>query len=218
MPFCKLSVQYPACVPKAQFLPPSREYPDGRWFNHTIQKKDAWVAEQYEIHVTEREILERNKTLRKARINEYGDEGKIEERFYKSSDCQFAYRNYFCWINFPRCDFKRDLTFPTCKSACENYFISCKFEADLWRCGKSKWFNGNEPESPSIDPISQELTYKRDYFPGQPFRANKFSLKGNDLVVCTPSIQGSAYSNTHLGYQAVLSSIAIVYLSFAFFV
>lgn len=190
MPFCADSVGYPVCVPKAQSMPPSREFPIGRWDNHTIYKKDDWVKANYYAHVRYREGIEKEYNYpEKATMNENGTEPTyfpyvaVAVRFHQSPDCQEAYRNYFCWINFPRCDAKRDLTFPTCRSACENFFISCGYIKDLHRCGKSKWYNGYFPEPPP---------YKRDYFPGQPFRQNKFSLAGNDMVVCTPSIQGSA--------------------------
>lgn len=222
MPFCQHAVAYPACIPKEQSLPPSREFPDGRWSNITLKvsQKDKWIEEMFKLHIFERENIEKSKDLRSKQINEWGDEGKVVERFYKNHDCQDAFRNYFCWINFPRCDIRgaAQETFPTCKSACENFFIACQYDRDLWRCGKSKWFNGYAPEQPIADPISGSVTYLRDYFPGQPFRANKFSLKGNDLVVCTPSIQGSANSNLNLGYQAVLSTVIIVYLSFTLYI
>lgn len=64
-------------------------------------------------------------------VNEFGDSGTIRKRFYKKPDCQSAYRNLFCWLNFPRCDMSRDLTLPTCRSACENFFIACGYERGM---------------------------------------------------------------------------------------
>ena len=135
--------------------------------------------------------LERNKTLYNLNTNEYGDTGHIKVRFYKNKDCQNAYKNYMCWINFPRCDLSTDETLPTCRSACENYFISCGYEQKLWRCGKTKYFNGYFPEYPSSS-TSGNTSYLREYFPGQPFRKNKFIKKtGEEIPICTPAVKGS---------------------------
>ena len=135
--------------------------------------------------------LERNKTLYNLNTNEYGDTGHIKVRFYKNKDCQNAYKNYMCWINFPRCDLSTDETLPTCRSACENYFISCGYEQKLWRCGKTKYFNGYFPEYPSSS-TSGNSSYLREYFPGQPFRKNKFVKKtGEEIPICTPAVKGS---------------------------
>lgn len=190
MPFCSKAVKYAACIPKFQSLPPSREFPLGRWFNHTTLTKDTWVHDTSGSFIRERMELERNKTLRKARTNEFGDDGKIRRRFYKKKDCKNAFRNLFCWLNFPRCDFKSDQTFPTCRSACENFFISCGYERGLWRCGRSKYFNGYRPEKPRKK--DGNVTYLREYFPGQPFRDNKFFSGGSEAAICTPAIDGAA--------------------------
>lgn len=207
MPFCGQIIDFPVCVPKAQSLPVSREYPDGKWKEHTVKKKDDWVFETYNQFIQNRTGFESNKRWREERRNERGEEGRIAFRFYKNPDCKNAYKNLFCWTNFPRCDSKKDLTFPMCRSTCENYFISCEYERDLWRCGKSKYFNGYEPEIPlTMESIEvndsttgevetiQSPVYLRDYFPGQPWRENKYSLKGNELRQCTPAVTGSAAS------------------------
>lgn len=211
MPFCAEKVTYTACVPKVQVLPSSRAFPDGRWTNHTMKKKDAWVFEGFMAHVTERVALEQNVSLRKANRNEYGDVGKIRRRFNKRPDCKNAYKNLFCWINFPRCDKERDLTLPTCRSACENFFKSCGYERGLWRCGKSKFFNGYEPEQPKVDQISGDVQYLRDYFPGQPFRENKYTTGGSELPICTPAITGAAASGLFVNnrIQAVYGIVAV---------
>lgn len=218
MPFCSGSVAYPVCVPRQQQLPASRLFPEGRWSNHTILKKDTWVQDTYTEFKKFRESIEKKYGPESDQtVNEYGEEPTyypyepVATRFHKSPDCQEAFKNYFCWVNFPRCDYKRDLTFPTCRSACENFFISCGYVKDLHRCGKSKWYNGYFPEPGP--------PYLRDYFPGQPFRQNKFSLKGNDLVVCTPSIQGSGSSlNRHsIGRLLISSMFTVSIMIFLFF-
>lgn len=166
----------------------------GRYYNHTIQTKDNWVKQNCMAHTLNRNELEKNRTLKSQRINEYGDPGVIIKRFDHQPNCRLAYKNYFCWINFPRCDPVRDLTLPTCRSACENFFISCKYSRDLWRCGKSKYFNGYSPEEPIL--ANNESIYMRDYFPGQPFRENKYTKatngakRGSEIPICTPAIDG----------------------------
>lgn len=77
--------------------------------------------------------------------DEYGIEGGIEPRFHRNGDCRNAYKNYFCWANFPRCD-DYEQSLMTCRSSCENFFRVCGYEKDLWRCGESKYFNGYAPE------------------------------------------------------------------------
>lgn len=134
--------------------------------------------------------LERNESLRNKGVNEHGDPVPIRKRFWHHEDCRTAFKNYFCWINFPRCDMKRDESLSTCRSACENYFISCGLDRDIWRCGPSKFYNGYEPEVPSVNQFG-EVTYMRDYFPGQPFKANQYNEKGLEVHVCTPAIDGS---------------------------
>jgi hypothetical protein len=135
--------------------------------------------------------LERNDSLRSRGVNEHGDPVVIRKRFWHHPDCKNAYRNYFCWINFPRCQESREETLATCRSACENYFISCGLDRDIWRCGPSQFFNGYKPEEPAGGGFG-EVYYMRDYFPGQPFRENKFGLEGFQKKICTPSIDGSA--------------------------
>jgi hypothetical protein len=40
--------------------------------------------------------------LKRLGVNEYGDPGRVKKRFHKHGECQNAFINYFCWINFPR--------------------------------------------------------------------------------------------------------------------
>lgn len=215
MPFCSAAIQYPACVPKYQTLPPMKEFPSGRWYNHTILAKDQWIETSVTNFIRERISLEKNKTLKAQRMNEFGDPGKIKRRFGRNPTCQAAYKNLFCWLNFPRCDDSRDLTLPTCKSACENFFRVCLYETDLWRCGKSKYFNGYAPEVPTVDAMGN-VNYLREYMPGQPFRQNKYTTGGNEIPICTPAITGKASS--HLGsyswmFSSVMAFIALLILS-----
>lgn len=123
-PFCFDYVSYPTCIPKFQSMPPTLEFPDGRWFNHSVSQKDAWVKAKALEHISVRIGFERNRTLKNTGRNEYGgvcysfvpyikhdvcsvlaiDPGITTVRFFNNRDCQNAYKSYFCWINFPRCD------------------------------------------------------------------------------------------------------------------
>ena len=189
---------------------PTREHPEGRWFNNTVQKKDQWVQERYTQHVNLQIGYERNKTLARTGKDINGHPGKVHRRFWKRKDCQNSFKNLFCWINFPRCDPTDDMTLPTCQSACENFFHTCKYYKTLWRCGKSKWFNGYAPETPTI--VGGNVTYLREYFPGQPFRKNKYSLHGSELPICTPAILGAA---ARIEVHWLVAAVVPVFLSAA---
>ena len=45
----------------------------------------------FKLHIFERENIEKSKDLRSKQINEWGDEGKVVERFYKNHDCQVSF-------------------------------------------------------------------------------------------------------------------------------
>jgi hypothetical protein len=174
-----------------------REFPQGRWTNHTSDLKDKWLGNAFYTFVAERIKIETNKALRRAGTNEYGDKGRIKSRFNNHKDCVNAYKNLFCWLNFPRCDPVKDLSLPTCESACVNYFKSCGYKKDLYRCGPMEYMNGYAPEVPQATNPDGTAVYIRDYFPGSPFAPNKFNKLGNDLPMCTPAIIGAASSMLH---------------------
>ena len=214
MPFCGEVINYPVCAPKVQTLPPSREFPNGRWSNYTIETKDSWVMNSFTSFIRYRINMESNRTLKKARKNEYGEPHRITTRIHHKPDCENAYKNLFCWINFPRCDPDRDLSFPTCRSSCENFFKSCHYDRDLWRCGKSMYFNGYEPEKPITDSVTGEVTYLREYFPGQPFRENKYTTGGSELPICTPAITGGALKSSSI-FSLWMSTSVVLLVSLA---
>ena len=212
MPYCFDAVVYPACIPKYNVLPPSREFPDGRWHNNSVQNKDAWIQKSVTNLITTRIGYEKSIAMKATNKNEFGDIGHTRKRFtYPNGsprlDCQLAFKNYFCWINFPRCDFDTDMTLPTCRSACENFFRTCNYENGLWRCYKSKWFNGAEPDPGYTGQYGDHLssyantTYLREYFPGQPFRKNKYTLMGVEHPICTPAILGASSRSSALGWK-----------------
>lgn len=125
-----------------------------------------------ETHIARQLGFEQNETMKDLNRDIFGHLGHVRRRFWKRPDCQLAFKNMYCWINFPRCILDDDLTLPTCRSACENFFRTCNYQEGLWRCGKTKWFNGYEPENPraGMMGLGGNLTYLREYFPGQPFR------------------------------------------------
>lgn len=195
MPYCGQFVNYPACLPKQQSIAPSLAFANGRWYSYNVSTKDTWIHDTTERFIMNRTHFETSKKLYRENRNEYGDRGHIIHRFYKRGDCRHAFRSYMCYINFPRCDMEREISLPTCRSACENFFRSCQYSHDLWRCGKAKYFNGYGPESPQM--IDGEITYLRDYYPGQPFRQNKYNKDGEEMPICTPAIKGSAFSSVN---------------------
>jgi hypothetical protein len=180
------------------------DFPNGRWGNHTVKSKDDWVSQSIEAHIAQQIGYETNRTLQNLNVDINGHVGQIKKRFYHNPDCRNAFSNYFCWINFPRCDPTRDLTLPTCRSACHNFFKACRYERKLKRCGKSKYFNGYSPEDPQSDG-----SYLREYFPGQPFRSNKFTQGGQEEPICTPALTGAAASNFLCGNHIIICSILI---------
>lgn len=90
-----------------------------------------------------------------------------------------------------------------CRSACENYFISCGFERDIWRCGETEFFDGYEAEVPDIR--GSQVIYMREYFPGSPWRSNKFNKENLPLAICTPALDGAA------SRLALVSTFAVVF-------
>ena len=86
MPFCFDAVSYPACIPKYQTLPPSREFPDGRWFNNTVRNKDDWIGGIVPNHIAKRIAYETNETMYEMNANEYGDVGLTRRRFFEANN------------------------------------------------------------------------------------------------------------------------------------
>ena len=147
-------------------------------------------------------------------MNEYGDPVVIRRRFHHHPDCVNAFLNLFCWINFPRCDMGRDESLRMCRSSCENYFISCKIGKDIWRCGYPQFFDHYKPEVPQK--INGQFVYMRDYYPGSPWRDNKFNKENIPLQICTPAIFGSA-NTVPLFYSVSLIFVSIVFHMFYLF-
>lgn len=202
----------------AQRIEPDAEHPLGRFYNFTIRNKDSWVHDATQQIINERLKYEQSNRLEKKEQNEYGEGQckdddyqrckkfpicagisnsgcygfPIQPRFTRNQDCQKAFEAYMCYINFPRCYYDQTAnehkSTRLCTSACKNFFKACNYDKSLWRCGKSEYFNGKQPEN-----IGDYGRYIRDFFPGQPYR-NGYKDRGfrNIGGRCTPAIIDAA--------------------------
>ena len=97
------------------------------------------------------------------------DQADCAKKGGQLTDCELAFRNYFCYLNFPRCD-DENKSLPMCQSACINLMKACKYGYEMMRCGPSEFHNDyfGQAETPALD--SEQGTYSvfyRDFFPGQ---------------------------------------------------
>ena len=194
-----------------------------RWRNHTIFAKDQWIEAQFNREWNIRKLAETNETLKKLGVDERGMQGEVVKRFYGGdeaagdedpwlvmNDCAKAYKNFFCWANFPRCD-DADESMLMCRSACVNYFRSCGYSKDMERCGPTEYMNGYEPEKASQDKDGLYSLYFRSFFPGQPFQENEFQSDGvTPIAVCTPSIKNGG--SREWSRQSVVAGAALALL------
>jgi hypothetical protein len=202
MPFCQDVVRYTACVPRYQPL-----YP-----NHTLLAKDSWASSTHATVVADRIRHELNETLRGLGTNELGIPGPVTERFNENEDCINAYKNFLCWLNFPRCD-EEGRSLILCRSVCENYFRSCRYADDLWRCYEPSFYGGRVPEE-DLDVDADGLPiYWRAQFPGQPFRDNQFDINNDPVAVCTPSLLNGAQLPAVTRLAAASTLIAAIVLN-----
>mmetsp|Transcript_63623 Transcript_63623/g.170430 ORF Transcript_63623/g.170430 Transcript_63623/m.170430 type:complete len:247 (-) Transcript_63623:98-838(-) len=107
MTFCRDTVDYDACVPPHQPLFPE-------W---NVTTKDALLRRLYKEQVEFRISVEMNITVDNAPVI----------RFTQNSPCLEAFRKVLCWFNFPRCS-TSNVSMPLCRTACSNYYQSCKYE------------------------------------------------------------------------------------------
>lgn len=191
--FCASAVQYPACVPK-----------EHAWdANHTLSNKDAWVAATF-LAVRARRLLVEAGTLPpdwqpwEGGLKPKDPTPEGSRRFSRSPDCIQAYRNFLCWMNFPRCDAQGN-SLELCSSVCFNYFRACNYPANMVRCYDP--VNYGAP----LDEVTQQrldgtlvinsatglpILYNAPY-PGHPFRPNLL-VGGREQPVCTPALTGGA--------------------------
>ena len=214
--YCKEFVTYRACLPRAQDL----------WPNHTALRKDKWVSRMAQTYISERTSLEQNLTIQDMGVNENGHDipglggnGEVVERMTENEDCQNAFKAYYCWMNFPRCD-EEDNSLLLCRSVCENYFRACNYHEELWRCGPEEFVNGYVAENEDYrNPLTDEQQYVRAPFPGSPFEDYKEDEADPDempLITCTPSIKNSATGlavRWSVPYFSLVAAVSFIYVA-----
>lgn len=200
-PFCSGVISYRACVPK--------EYP---WFpNHTLSKKDAWIADTLASVKARRLSIEGGAFPEDVQPWEGGGP-QTAKRFSSNPDCEQAYKNYICFMNFPRCDAQQQ-SMMLCRSVCTNYFRSCNYPEDMVRCFAPENQGGKTPEdSTNTDPETGLPILTRAPYPGQPFRDNVV-INGIERPVCTPAT-GAAGTAGLAVWAAVASGACTLWLVF----
>lgn len=167
MPFCADVVRYTACVPR--YVP---------WYgNLTVRKKDQWAKDSFDAFIDERERIEAGKFSPTDQYSYNYVSGLLTKRFtgIQSDDCVEAFRNFLCWMNFPRCDGAGN-SLLLCRSVCENFFRACKYPKVFWRCYEPAYHGGEYPEGTQGDQLydkDNQAEFRRAPFPGLPFRGEE---------------------------------------------
>jgi len=143
-----------------------------------------------------------------------GTVGSLMVHFFKNTQCQEAYKSYFCYLNFPRCDEAQN-TLLLCRSACENFFQACRYPKSdasgnmsmgMWRCGQEQYDGGYLAEVAQVLDSSGLPIYKRAPFPGLPFASNAPGA-------CTPGVPGAAGSAGLAAAAALGAAVALLALA-----
>lgn len=201
MSFCSSVVKYTACVP--------REIP---WYpNLTLAKKDAWVESAVQNHILERRAIEQG-ALKPSNPKMYNFwQGVPIPRFTDNSECADSYRNYMCYMAFPRCD-EAGRSLLMCQSACINMMRACKYPKDMWRCYYPQYYGGEYAEGTQGDQVLNsdgEPIYYRALNPGVPFMPNKF-FDGEPLAICTPALADDALGSSDLAKHGLLMAAGAI--------
>ncbi len=140
-----------------------------------------------------------------------GGDGNTAVRFTGNPDCAAAYRNFLCYMNFPRCD-DTGRSLALCRSVCENLVTACKYGSSMSRCYNPEFYGAKDAEPDTLTDAAGLPIYLRAHFPGQPFTDNLQADDdaGTELVVCTPSIKGAAPPGAALAAWAVALALAAV--------
>eukprot|EP00943_MAST-04B_sp_MAST-4B-sp1_P002752 g2752.t1 len=233
--FCGDIVTYTACVPKFQrtwsnFTIQAKDLWVKKLFNAVVQER-----KRHEMNLTLQELGENeygplvdpasgvvterggNKVARRFWNGNYDDPDGIKFANEKGgqdlSDCEYAYKHYMCYLNFPRCD-DEGKSLVLCRSVCENYANACHISDDLNRCGPNQFLGAQEAEVPTLDEETKEFTkFKNGVYPGWPFRDymergfvtqndGSIVLSEEPVIRCTPSIKG-------VGGSIVIHSVPI---------
>ena len=221
-PFCAQTLgsaagaSYSVCVPKEfSFFP-----------NLTLAAKDAWVRDTHLATVARRRSIEvtgQPLSGDPVPLESAWEGGMLEPsqfHFAQNDECAAAYRNFICFMNFPRCDAKGE-SLLLCRSVCENFFRSCRIADFLNRCYDHPEFYGASDKEADTNVDTNGLPiYSRYFLPGMPFRDIKYAvtppLFGGALtelsVVCTPSLPGGAAAAAPAAAAALLAVAAVVAL------
>jgi hypothetical protein len=143
-----------------------------------------------------------------------GTSGSLLVHFLKNTACQEAYKSYFCYLNFPRCDEAQN-SLLLCRSACNNFFQACRYpKADasgnmslgMWRCGEERFSGGYIAEVSQQKDSKGAPIYYRAPFPGLPFASNAPGA-------CTPGVPGAAGGSAALAAAALGAAVALLALA-----
>ena len=215
-PFCASTLGgaagYSVCVPREYDF-----YP-----NLTLSRKDAWVQAAHAYTVARRRSIELTggpPASDPAPLDADWEGGLLKQsqwHFQANDECAAAYRNFICYMNFPRCDAKGE-SLILCRSVCENFFRSCRIADFLNRCYDHPEFYGAKEKEADINVDSHGLpVYSRYFLPGMPFRDIEYAetpkLIGGALTplkeVCTPSVPGGAAAAAPAAAAALLAAAA----------
>lgn len=226
-PFCASTIRnaiggitnYKVCVP--------REY---KWFpNLTVTKKDIWMQDTFTYTINRRRAIELDGGSSLIPIVDGSWEGgmlpKGSYHFIDNEDCATAYKNFLCYMNFPRCD-ETGGSLAICRSVCQNYFRACKIIEDLQRCDNPEFYGAKYQEADDVLDNAGVSIYSRYFLPGMPFVDIKYEKKpqliegtlGQPLTplltVCTPSIPGGSNSSSLSWLVFVILLISSILVTF----
>ena len=189
-PYCASVLPYSACVPRGGAAP---------WSNLSASNKDDWLSAAVGSFIAQRVAIEGGHlSPNDPSLASFVPAGATVVRRFTAggsagADCANAYRNYACWLAFPRCDGSRR-SLPLCRSVCENFFRACSYPRAMWRCYEPANFGGEAPEGTSGDQLYDAhggAVFKRAPIAGLPFASN-VDDGGAPIAVCTPSLHNRA--------------------------
>jgi hypothetical protein len=141
-----------------------------------------------------------------------GTAGKILMHFTNNDACKAAFKNFLCYMNFPRCD-ATGTSLMLCQSVCENFYKACNYPKDFWRCYNYAYYGGQEAEPSTLISTSGEPIFLRSMLPGLPFTPNMAALDGSPAEVCTPALASGAEASAAVAAGAVaLAAVALLQL------
>jgi len=216
-PFCADTIGgagnagYSVCVPK--------ELP---WFpNLTTTNKDAWVRAQWARTVARRVAIESGNSPPDVQSWEGAKLDASDYHFTNNADCANAFKNFFCYMNFPRCS-PEGASLLVCRSVCQNFFAACRFSDDMNRCYDNPQFYGAATQEADTATDSNGLyIHHRFFLPGMPFKSVEYAVNPTPLiggvmspmlVVCTPSLPGGAAAVAAEGAAALALAAAAALL------